>query len=245
MKKLITLILFLFISQASYTQITGGSAITAGTLAWKFGLGGGFGYGFTSGILNAECAYDFENLEGPGLYINGIGSIPLNYESDFIFGLGFQFLTLSATTEMLREKAVDGVPVPVPINMASKSDIDISSLYLTLAYKQKLTDEFFVSGGLDVCFLMNCKLTQDETIKDDYVFAGSEKTNHLIYEDDLKDYNKLQLNLKVGLGYDIVIDYQWLITPNVSLSYPLLKLTPSNTLRVMCLNAGVNISYVF
>jgi len=246
MKKLLTLILFLFISQTSYSQITGGSAISAGTLAWKFGVGIGLAYGFTSGTLNCECAYEFENLKGPGFYVNGLGSKPLDYNSDFIFGLGFQILTLSSTVQMARLKSVEDEPVPVNVNMESNADVDISSLYLTLGYKRKLSDGFFFTGGLDMHLVTDCNLAQDETIKDErFTFASSGKTTGPIYEGDLKDYNNIQCNLKVGLSYDIVFDYKWLITPNVSLSYPLLKFTSSSSARLMVLTLGINILYMF
>jgi hypothetical protein len=248
MKKLITLILFLFTSQVSYSQVTGGSAITAGTLSWKLGLGGGLLYGFSSGTLDCNCGYEFENLEGPGFYANVVSSMPLDHESDLTFGIGYQSLTISGTNEVEREKSVVGEPNPVLVNMESQADIDISSLYLTVGYKQKLPDGFFVSVGLDLHIVTNCQLVQNETIKDDrFEFVGGETTGIIYPKGDLKDYNNVQFNLKLRIGYDFVVNYKYLITPNVGFSYPFLKLTSSSssTANVMSLTFGVNISYIF
>ena len=246
MKKLITIVLFLFVSQVSYSQVTGGSAIMAGTLSWKLGLGGGLVYGFSSGTLDCNCGYEFENLEGPGFYVNAIASMPLDYESDFIFGIGYQSLTISGTNEVERSKSVVGEPNPVLVNMESTADIDISSLYLTVDYKQKLPDGFFVSAGLDLHIVTDCQITQNETIKDDdFEFSVSGKTTDLIYKGNLKDYNNVQLNFKLGIGYDFVVDYKYLITPSVGFSYPFLKLTSSSTASLMFLTFGVNVSYIF
>jgi hypothetical protein len=246
MKKLITIVLFLFTSQISYSQVTGGSAIMVGTLSWKLGLGGGLVYGFSSGTLDCNCGYEFENLEGPGFYVNAIASMPLDYESDFLFGFGYQSLTILGTKEMVRPKSIKGEPDTVHVNMESTADIDISSLYFTVGYKQKLPDGFFVSAGLDMHIITDCKIIQNETIKDDrFEFAEKEKTTDLIYKGDLKDYNNVQLNLKLGIGYDFVVDHKYLITPNVGLSYPFLPFTFSSSLKVMFLTFGVNVSYIF
>ena len=219
--------------------------ISLKTLSWKLGLDGGFVvYGFPSGTLNSY-GYKFENLNGYGFYLNAVGSMPLDYKSDLLFGLGSQSLTIFSTKERGRYSSVVGEPNPVLVNMESQVDIDISSLYLTASYKRKFGDGFSILGGLDMHIITDCKIKQDETIKDDrFEFIGSGKTD-LIYEGDLKDHKNFQLNLKVGFGYDFVVDYKYLITPIMSFSYPLLKLTSSNSARVMLLTVGINILYIF
>jgi len=246
MKKIIVVIIFVFIAQVSYSQVTGGSALMPGELAWKAGLGGGFVYGFSSGSLLGECGYEFEGLNGPGFYISASGSMPIDFFSDLYASLGYQSLTLESTAEMKRLKAVQDEPVPVEVNMASKAEVSLSSINLDVYYKRKLLSEFFVLGGIGLHIIASGEINQDETIKDDrFVFSGSEKTNDLIYKGEVKDINSFQFDVRIGLGYDFRIGAKYLLSPTAVFSYPFTKLTSASSMRIMTLSAGIQLSYIF
>lgn len=246
MKKIIAVIIFVFVSQVSYSQVIGGSIFVPGELAWKAGVGGGFTYGFSSGLLMGKCGYEFEGLKGPGFYITASGSMPIDYFSDLYATLGYQSLSLEASKEMKRIKAVQDEPNPVEVNMASKAEVSLASINLDIYYKRKLVEELFVLGGIGLHFIISDELNQDETIKDDrFIFSGSEKTSDLIYKGDIKDLSSFQFDVRLGLGYDFRLGTKYLFSPNVFFSYPFTKVTSSSSLRVMTLSVGAQISYIF
>jgi hypothetical protein len=246
MKKLITILLFFIFSQISYSQVTGGSAIMPGELAWKAGIGGGFVYGFSSGDLDCHCGYQFTGLKGSGFQITASGSMPIDFLSDLLASLGYQKLHIEATAGATRTRAVYGEPAPVAVKMESKAEIDLSSINFDVYYKRKLVDEFFVIGGLGFHIITSNEINQNETIKDDnYVFYGSEKTTDLIYKGEVEDINTFQISGKIGMGYDFRIGQKYLLTPLAIFDYPFTKLTSSSTLRILSLSLGLQLSYVF
>lgn len=246
MKKYFTLISFFLFVELSFSQVTGGSALIPGELSWKLGLGGGFSYAFSSGSLYGKCDYDFKNLNGPGFYIAINGSMPLTFESDIYALFYYQSLKLESSANMIKLKAVENEPAPVLVNMESKAKIDISSINLNIYYKRKLFDEFFVIGGLGFHLFTSNEIDQNETIKDDqFVFSGSEKTSDLIYKGEIDEIKNFQFNLSVGMGYDFLIEYKYILTPMFTFNYPFTKLTSTSSLKIMSLNIGLQFSYLF
>lgn len=246
MKKITAILLFFIFSQVSYAQVTGGSALMPGELAWKAGLGGGFVYGFSSGELDCHCGYQFTGMKGPGFQITASGSMPIDFFSDLYASLGYQKLNLESTASATRTRAVFGEPAPVNVQMESKAEIDLSSVNLDIYYKRKLVSEFFVLGGVGLHIISGNELNQNETIKDDnYVFYGSEKSSDLIYKGEIEDINSFQFDIRIGMGYDFRIGPKYLLSPSAVFSYPFTKLTSGNSMRIMCLSLGLQLSYIF
>jgi hypothetical protein len=246
MKKITTVLLFFIFSQISFAQVTGGSAIMPGELAWKAGLGGGFIYGFSSGELDCHCGYQFTGMKGPGFHITASGSMPIDFLSDLYATLGYQKLNLKATAGTTKSRAVYGEPSPVQVQMESNAEVDLSSIDFGIYYKRKLIKDFFVIGGVGFQIISSNEINQDETIKDDnFVFYGSEKTTDLIYKGEIEDINSLQISVRLGMGYDFSIGQKYLLTPSAGFSYPFTKLTSSSTMRIMVLNLGLQLSYIF
>jgi hypothetical protein len=172
--------------------------------------------------------------------------MPIDFLSDLYATLGYQKLNLKATAAMTKPRAVYGEPAPVNVNMESNIDVDLSSINLDVYYKRKLISEFFVIGGLGFHIITSSNINQDETIKDDnFVFYGSEKSTDLIYNGKIEDINTLEISGRIGMGYDFRIAPKYLLTPTAVFSYPFTKLTSSSTARIMILNLGLQLSYVF
>ncbi len=214
--------------------------------SFKVGFSGGYVFGFSSGELDCHCGYQFTGMKGPGFHITATGSMPIDFFSDLYASLGYQKLNLESTASATRTRAVYGEPAPVNVQMESKAEIDLSSVNLDIYYKRKLVSEFFVLGGIGLHIISGNELNQNETIKDDnYVFYGSEKSSDLIYRGEIEDINSFQFDIRIGMGYDFKIGEKYLLTPVAVFDYPFTKLTSSSSARIISLNFGLQLSYIF
>jgi hypothetical protein len=248
MKKILLFFTFLILNFTfSFGQVTGGTVTIPGELAWKVGIIGGPSIGFLLGNYNAKCDYLFTNGNGVGFFINGVATYPIDYESDIYFAIGFQLNSLKATQEKYRTKYVKNELNPIDVKMMGEADLTLSYLNLEAYYKRKfLFEDLYFLAGLGLQINLKSQIEQNESIIDDrFVFDLSGKSADLIYKGDLPNSNTLLFSGRIGLGYDFIIKNKYIIAPQLVFSYPFSKLMSTDTWKMMYLNIGLQVLYVF
>jgi hypothetical protein len=247
-KKSLFLVSFVFIFTQSvlFSQVTGGSTIVPGKLAWKVGLIGGPSFGFLMGDYPYPCDYLFSGGDGIGFFINAVATYPIDYYSDIYFSLGYQFNPLKNSQEKYRQKQI--LNELNPINVFMKGDFDMKLYYLNLDgyYKRKLWKNLYGIAGFGLFFNLKTDISIIETIKDDrFVFNSTGHSSDPLYQGELPNASSILLSGRIGLGYDFYINNKYILAPQVTLIYPLSNLITTDDWKLLNVNLGLQFLYIF
>jgi hypothetical protein len=239
--------IFIFTNSVLFSQVTGGSTIVPGKLAWKVGLIAGPSFGFLMGDYPYPCDYLFSGGDGTGFFINAVATYPIDYYSDIYFSLGYQYNPFQLSQNKNRLKQIYNELEPVNVLMRGDMDLSLHYLNLDCNYKRKLWKNLYGFGGIGLFLNLKTKLKITETIIDDrFVFYSTGHTSDPIYEEgELPNASSLLFSGRLGLGYDFYFGNKYILAPQVGLIYPFSNLITTDDWKLMNLNIGLQFLYIF
>ncbi|MEI6089181.1 MAG: OmpA family protein [bacterium] len=181
-----------------------------------------------------NCSPGFTSGTGSGFSLGGIFELPINNVLNFDIRLGYTTLpgTLTTNNEIGNVEVIDEITgLPKTIQNAV-SEYVIDSKFAMIGLEPEIVwspiNRLRLSGMLRFGFLTTATFSQHETLirPDNIIFKDTEsKTRNVINDTIVPFSNNFQMQLGVGVGYEIPIGTRLRLIPEARMYFGLTKLS--------------------
>jgi hypothetical protein len=194
----------------------------------------GAGYNFSIGRPITQCKCEYPGGEGAGALFGVMIDYPIESDFSITAAIGYHSLKTSYSKydQRIIVSDIDSNLVYQSVSLRQQADVSLNVIELALTGKWYTgRRHFYVFGGPVFGVDIYDRLHETETIRiQGYNYPGTGLTEQVLFDDVLeKLYNKPQLRIAViiGGGYDFAVSPRWSLSPELSLTLPILPVTTS------------------
>ncbi len=203
--------------------------------------------GAFSVIKNSAVCGEFEEGSGFGFRVEGYAGLPLSDRLLFSLRLGYHGMngTLDRSARLGQGILSDGTLAPVTADQSYEARLGylIATPGVQWYMLESLPIHLDVGAGLG--FAISKSFTQTERITGPAGARFMDRSiEHTVLDGDIQDASSLRIDAQAGLGYDLAVTDHLVLTPEISVRFPLTTVQTRDDWRATTLGAGLTLAWL-